>query len=90
MSLLRSRLRLLHHETNNANGAMGRLIMYHAKIWQCKGCMTKIELDAMYDAAPCHCGNEMVLVGESYDQEFVDQERYERQQDYEYEKRHGY
>jgi len=36
----------------------------------------------------CVCGGTYSFIGEEYDQDFIDQQNYERQQDREYEERH--
>lgn len=62
--------------------------MYHCNIYKCDRCGGEIEVDVMHAAGSCSCGGTLQQCGESYDQEFVDQERYEREQDAEYEQRH--
>ena len=61
--------------------------MYCNNIYKCGICGREIELPEDYLAGSC-CGKEMVYVGESYDQEFIDEQRYNEQQDREYEARH--
>lgn len=62
--------------------------MYHTWIYQCNQCQDEVDVDAGYGAGKCSCGGTYQKSGESYDQEFVDQERYYQEQDREYEDRH--
>jgi hypothetical protein len=62
--------------------------MFYEYIWECKKCGIEIELDVDCDPGVCGCGGAFQKVGETYDQEFVDQERYEKDQDREYMRRH--
>ncbi len=64
--------------------------MYYTWIYQCNMCGDEIEVEAEYAAGKCDCGGTFQKCGESYDQEFVDQERYYQEQDREYEDRHRY
>ena len=64
--------------------------MYHTNVYTCDKCGDENELDFGFSPGKCHCGGTYQQTGECYDQEFVDQERYEREQDYEYEQRHRY
>jgi hypothetical protein len=67
--------------------------MEYNKIWRCDRCSDEIETPShptRDNTKPghCHCGGRYNFAGESYDQEFVDQMRYEQEQDREYEDRH--
>jgi len=65
--------------------------MKYEWIYRCSDCGREERSPAMYgrDDYPCVCSHgTMYHSGESYDQEFVDQQRYEKQQDREYEERH--
>jgi predicted RNA-binding Zn-ribbon protein involved in translation (DUF1610 family) len=64
--------------------------MYHNDIYKCGSCGEEIQVDSHYSAGTCACGGKLQHCGESYDQEFVDEERYNEQQDREYESRHRY
>jgi hypothetical protein len=70
--------------------------MQHSFIFCCDNCGDEIEIPAnfgdQYDAGKCkECKNGTYRKsGESYDQEFIDEERYNEQQDREYEERHRY
>lgn len=65
--------------------------MYHAFIFTCNICGDEIELCTDSDNGgkcnSCHNGDYQ-KTGEVYDQDFVDQEKYEEEQDREYELRH--
>ena len=62
--------------------------MKHDYLYQCNLCGDKTEVDSHYSAGNCHCGGTYQQYGESYDQDFVDEQKYNEQQDREYEKRH--
>lgn len=62
--------------------------MVHRNIYQCDSCREEIEIDVAFSANKCHCGGRYVLFGECYNQEFVDEQKYNERQDREYEHRH--
>lgn len=62
--------------------------MFHNDVYKCDACGNETEVDSHYSADRCSCGGTFQKVGESYDQEFVDEQRYNEQQDREYESRH--
>lgn len=68
--------------------------MIHNFTYFCNNCGDEMEVPAnlgdQYDAGKCRsCNNgKYVKSGESYDKEFLDQQKYEQQQDREYEERH--
>jgi len=65
--------------------------MFHRSVYKCDSCGHEIEVDVDCNGggkcSSCYNG-QYRFHAETYDQEFVDQERYERQQDAEYEERH--
>ena len=67
--------------------------MFHRDIYKCDSCGHEIEAERDCNVngkcSSCHIGRYR-FYAETYDQEFVDQEKYERQQDEEYENRHRY
>jgi hypothetical protein len=67
--------------------------MHHSFEFQCDNCGDTIETPTMDTNGElcndCRKGHYR-FSGESYDQEFVEQEKYEQQQDREYEDRHRY
>jgi len=70
--------------------------MIYNIVYTCDNCKGEMEIpahpkdNAEYNAGKCSCGGTYRHTGESYDQEFVEQEKYERRQDQEYEERHRY
>lgn len=70
--------------------------MHHSIIFNCDNCGHEIEIPTKwgdgYDHGKCSsCSTGTYRrVGESYDQEFIDEQRYNEQQDREYEDRHRY
>ena len=53
--------------------------MYHARIFECTKCKETIEAshpDEHY--SKCYCGGQLVMIGETYDEEFArdEQDRY--------------
>lgn len=62
--------------------------MYHAIIWTCDACDEKTELPPQQTPGRCFCGGTFQQTGETYDSEYVEQKKYEEQQDREYEERH--
>ncbi len=65
--------------------------MYHGYSFQCDECGDQRDLATdSNDGGKCHrCTNgNYYKCGESYDQEYIDQRKYEEQQDREYEERH--
>lgn len=70
--------------------------MVHNNVFTCDNCGHEIEIPASwqdgYDAGKCReCNNGSYRkTGECYDQEFVDEQKYNEQQDREYEERHRY
>ena len=65
-------------------------------VFTCDNCRDEKEIPSHpqnpneYSGGRCPCGGIYRQTGESYDQEFVEQEEYERRQDQEYEERHRY
>ena len=67
--------------------------MYHQYHFVCNRCGDEIESDYYCDSfGNCnYCDNGLYIFGgESYDEEWVDEQKYNRQQDQEYEERHRY
>lgn len=70
--------------------------MLHNHIFCCGNCGHEMEVPAsfgqQYDAGQCRQCKEgqYQYSGETYDQEFLDEEKYNQQQDREYEERHRY
>jgi hypothetical protein len=62
--------------------------MYHNDLYVCDSCGRETEVPSEHSAGSCSCGGTYCKVGEHYDQEFVDEQRYNEQQDREYESRH--
>lgn len=68
--------------------------MFYNYVFTCDTCGHEMEVPAnfgdQYDAGKCrHCNDgRMIKTGESYDQEFIDEQKYNEQQDREYEERH--
>jgi len=65
--------------------------MYFSYRYACNICGDEKDLATdSDDGGKCHnCDSGLYRrIGESYDQDYVDQKRYEEQQDYEYEQRH--
>ena len=65
-------------------------------VFVCNHCKEEIEIPSHprnsteYSNGKCSCGGIYQKIGESYDQEFIDEEKYEHRQDEEYERRHRY
>ena len=70
--------------------------MVHNHCFCCDNCGHEMEVPAnwgeQYDAGKCRECNSGIYrrTGESYDQEWVDEQKYNEQQDREYEARHRY
>lgn len=67
--------------------------MYHSYRYQCDSCNDERDLATNADdGGRCHsCSNGRYRkVGESYDQEWIDEQKYNEQQDREYAERHRY
>ena len=67
--------------------------MYHSFVFTCNSCGDEKDLATdSDDGGRCHSceTGHYYKTGEVYDQEFVDQEKYEAEQDREYEERHRY
>ena len=69
----------------------------YAKVYQCDRCKDEKEIPADphrdnsgIALGKCNCGGDYMPAGECYDQEFLDDEEYNRRQDEEYEERHRY
>jgi len=62
--------------------------MVHNYSYVCNLCGNKTEVPVDYSAGDCSCGGTYEQCGEVYDQEFVDERKYNEQQDREYEYRH--
>jgi hypothetical protein len=62
--------------------------MFCRDIYKCDSCGSETEVDSNYSAGRCSCGGTYQQCGQTYDQEFVDEQRYNEQQDREYETRH--
>ena len=66
--------------------------MIYERYYKCSQCgkETTVRQEGVdNNGMPCDCGGAFYFSGESYDQEFVDQKRYEAEQDREYEERHS-
>ncbi|MDD4893124.1 MAG: hypothetical protein PHH73_03910 [Candidatus Rickettsiella isopodorum] len=64
--------------------------MYFANRFKCDSCGEETE-NSYYDSRDsfsCSCGGQFHWCGESYDQEFIDEQKYNDRQDREYEERH--
>lgn len=62
--------------------------MFCNNVYKCDVCGAETEIDSRYSAGSCSCGGTFQKCGEHYDQEFVDEQRYNERQDREYEARH--
>ncbi len=64
--------------------------MVHNYTYKCDKCENEIELPVDYDAGTCQsCNGQLHRIGESYDQEWVDEWKENERQDDEYERRHS-
>jgi hypothetical protein len=70
--------------------------MYYARTYKCYDCGDERDFPAHpkdgmdSDGGECSCGGRYRYVGETYDQDFVEEQKYNEQQDREYEARHRY
>lgn len=63
--------------------------MHFAYIYKCDSCGDENELcTTSDDGGQCSCGGRYHQIGERYDQEWIDEQRYNEQQDREYKYRH--
>ena len=69
-------------------------VMYYANVFACDKCGDIVEVPGegkaygVYHGGQCNCGGTYKYSGETYDQEFVDEQEYNERQDKEYEDRH--
>lgn len=63
--------------------------MHFGYLYKCDSCGREDELcSSGDDGGRCSCGGQYHKIGETYDQEWVDEQRYNEQQDREYKYRH--